>query len=355
MKKNSSSIATRVGGKALFLSAFLSASALMAASPLPVDLGTAGNFTLLAKTGISATGTTSIVGNIGVAPAAATYITGFGLSADASNQFSTSSLVNGRVYAADYSPPTPAIMTTAIGDMEAAYTDAAGRAPNATELYAGNLSGKTFAAGVYKWSSGVLIAGDMTLSGSADEVWIFQIAQTLDLSNGIHVNLIGGAQSKNIFWQVAGQTTLGTTSVMQGNVLDQVAIVMNTGAVLSGKALAQSAVTLDATYASSASTGYAGHNPPQKNQSFAFPSPARNGVVTFVYDMTESGKAVIRVWNEIGDLVVALEEQKLKGPQKTRLSVKDFAPGLYLFKVGMTYDSGQKENLPLEKFTVAKQ
>jgi len=214
----------------------------------PVPLGTAGNFAVLAKSGISTTGTTSIVGDIGISPAAATFITGFGLIMDASNQFSTSSLVTGKVYAADYTPPTPANMTTAVSDMQIAYTNAAGRTlPDATELGAGNIGGMTLAPGLYKWGTGVIIPTDVTLSGGANDVWIFQIAQTLDVSNGAHVNLSGGAQAKNIFWQVAGQATLGTTSVFNGNILCQTAIVLNTGATLNGRALAQTAVTLDAS------------------------------------------------------------------------------------------------------------
>jgi hypothetical protein len=215
-------------------------------STTAVNLGTAGNFVILTKSGISTTGTTSIVGNVGVSPAAATYVTGFGLVMDPSNQYSTSSLVNGKVYAADYVPPTPATMTIAISDMEAAYTDAAGRAPGVTELGAGNIGGMTLAPGVYKWSTGVTIPTDVTLSGSSNDVWIFEIAQNLDISSGQHVTLSGGAQAQNVYWVVAGQTTLGTGSVFNGNILDQTSIVEKTGAVLHGRALAQSAVTLDA-------------------------------------------------------------------------------------------------------------
>jgi hypothetical protein len=215
-------------------------------SATAVNLGTAGNFAILTKTGISTTGTTSIIGNIGVSPSAATYITGFGLIIDHSGQFSTSSLVNGNVYASDYAVPTPATMSTAVSDMQAAYTDGAGRAPDATEVGAGNIGGMTIAPGVYKWSTGVTIPTDVTLSGGPNDVWIFEIAQNLDVSSGQHVILSGGAQAKNVYWIVAGQTTLGTGSVFNGNILDQTAIVMNTGATLNGRALAQSAVTLDA-------------------------------------------------------------------------------------------------------------
>ena len=137
---------------------------------------------------------------------------------DSSNQFSTSSLVTGKVYAADYKAPTPANLTTAISDMQTAYTNAAGRTiPTATELGAGNIGGKTLDPGLYKWGTDVTIPTDVTLSGGANDVWIFQIAE---LNKPVQkVNLIGGAQAKNIFWQVAGKTTLGTTSVFNGNIL----------------------------------------------------------------------------------------------------------------------------------------
>jgi len=216
--------------------------------PALLDLGAAAGFVILAKTGISTTGATEVDGNIGVSPAAATYITGFGLIMDSSNMFSTSSLVTGMIYAPGYAVPTPADLTTAISNMETAYTDAAGRTlPTTTELGAGNIGGMTIAPGLYKWSTGVTIPTDVTLSGGANDVWIFQIAQTLTISNGVHINLSGGALAKNIFWQVAGQTTLGTTSVFSGNILCQTAIVLNTGSTLFGRALAQTAVTLDAS------------------------------------------------------------------------------------------------------------
>jgi len=215
--------------------------------PAAVNLRSAGNFVILSKAGISTTGTTSIVGNIGVSPIAATAITGFGLILDHSNTFSRSSLVTGKVYAADYAAPTPTMLTTAVSDMQTAYTDAAGRTlPNFTELGAGNIGGLTLRPGLYKWSSAVTIPTNVTLSGGENDVWIFQIAQTLGISSGKQVILSGDAKAKNIFWQVAGVTTLGTTSRFNGNILSQTAIVLQTGARLNGRALAQTAVTLDA-------------------------------------------------------------------------------------------------------------
>ena len=216
-----------------------------------VNLGSAGNYAVLTKTGISTTGTTTINGDIGVSPIAATSITGFGLKMDPSNRFSRSSLVNGGVYAANYAPPTPATMTTAISDMEAAYTSAAGQAPDGgTELYAGNLGGRTLSPGVYKWSSGVLIpsAAILTLDGKGNSgsVWVFQISGDLTMAPASRMALINGAQAGNVYWQVAGPSgvSLGSGAHAEGTILTQKAITMNSGASLNGRALAQTAVTL---------------------------------------------------------------------------------------------------------------
>ena len=216
--------------------------------PAAVNLGSAANFVALSKSGISTTGTTSIVGDIGVSPNAASSITGFGLIADSTNTFSTSPVVSGKVYAADYAAPTPAYMTTAIGDMQTAFTDAAGRSnPDFTELYAGDISGRTLVPGLYKWGTGVLVtSAGVTLSGGANDVWIFQIAQDLTVSNSAVVTLIGGAQARNVFWQVSGKSTLGTGAALKGNVLSQTLISLSTGASITGRVLAQTAVTLDA-------------------------------------------------------------------------------------------------------------
>jgi hypothetical protein len=107
------------------------------------------------------------------------------------------------------------------------------------------VSGKTLYRGVYKWGTGLLINTDVTLSGSATDVWIFQVAQDLTVGNGVNITLSGGALAKNIFWQVAGQVSIGTTASFKGIILAQTQIVLNTGATLNGRALAQTAVNLD--------------------------------------------------------------------------------------------------------------
>lgn len=227
-----------------------SSSSTTGSALAPVNLGSAVSFVILSKSGISTTGTTHITGNIGVSPIGSSAVTGFGLVLDSSGTFATSSLVTGRAYAADYTAPTPSTLTTAVSDMQTAYTDAAGRTnPTATELGAGDISGMTLTPGLYKWSTGLAINTGVTLNcqGNANAVFIFQIAQNLNVGNGAIVTLSGGCQAKNIFWQVAGQATLGTTSNSSGTILCQTAVVLNTGATLNGRALAQTAVTLDSS------------------------------------------------------------------------------------------------------------
>jgi hypothetical protein len=213
--------------------------------PSPVNLGGAGNFVILAKSAISTVPASAITGNLGLSPAAASFITGFTLVADATNQFSTSTQVTGQVFAADYAVPTPSNLTTAVLDMQAAYTDAAGRAPDYTELGAGNIGGLNLGPATYKWGTGVLIPSNVTLTGGPNDVWIFQIAQDLTVSSGVQIVLAGGALPKNIFWQPFGATDFGTTSHFEGVVLSQTSITVHTGASVNGRLLAQTAVTLD--------------------------------------------------------------------------------------------------------------
>jgi hypothetical protein len=91
------------------------------------------------------------------------------------------------------------------------------------------------------------VTKNVTLAGGPNAVWIFQIAGNLTLGSGVKVVLSGGAQAKNIFWQVAGGAgvEIGTTAHMEGTILAKTAIHLRTGASLNGRALAQTAVTLD--------------------------------------------------------------------------------------------------------------
>lgn len=212
----------------------------------PGDMGSTGSYAILAKTGISNNTGSAIVGSIAVSPAAATYITGFSLVADATNVFATSSSVSQKVYAANYAAPTPSNLTTAVGSMETAYNNAAGRnPPDYNELATGNIGSLTLAPGLYKWSSSVTIPTSVTLSGSATDVWIFQIAGNLSMDAGMSVFLTGGALAKNVYWQVAGSVTLQTSSNFEGIILCKTAVTLQSLASLNGRIFSQTAVTLD--------------------------------------------------------------------------------------------------------------
>ncbi len=232
-----------------------------AAGPLPVNLLSVDNFAILSKAGITNTGshTTAITGNIGSSP----------ITAAAMNTVFCSE-ITGTIYGVDAAyvgsgsqtcfagnPPlaNKTLVDNAAADMLTAYTDAEGRTlPTATELGAGNIGGMTLAPGLYKWSTGVTIPSNLTLSGSTSDVWIFQIAGDLSIASGgsvpagVKVVLTGGAQAANVFWQVGGPTgaTLGTYSTFNGNILSAKQVIIQTGAVLNGRALAQTQVTLDA-------------------------------------------------------------------------------------------------------------
>jgi hypothetical protein len=213
----------------------------------PVNLGSAADFVILSKSGISTVPISVITGNIGVSPIEAAAITGFSLTADATNEFSTSAQITGKVYASNYASPTPSNLTTAISDLETAYTDAAGRAADYTELYSGDISGKTLTAGVYKWGTGVLINTDVTLHGDANDVWIFQIAEGITQAEGMNIILTGGAQAKNIFWQAAETVSIGANAHFEGIIISQTNISLGNGASINGRLLAQTAVTLNAS------------------------------------------------------------------------------------------------------------
>jgi Ice-binding-like len=231
---------TSISLMAALLALLSSASPGMAAL-VPVDLGLAGGFVILSKSGITDVPASAIVGNIGTSPITGAAITGIGCGE-----------VAGQIFTVDAAGPAcrvtyPVLLTAAISDMERAYTDAAGRVlPDVTELGAGNIDGMTLIPGLYKWGTPVLIPTSVTLDAQGDPnaVFIFQIAQGLTVGNGAIVTLSGGAQAKNIFWQVAGVTTIGTTAEFKGVVLCKTLIAMKTGATLIGRALAQAAVTL---------------------------------------------------------------------------------------------------------------
>ncbi|MGD0330923.1 MAG: ice-binding family protein [Nitrososphaeria archaeon] len=218
-----------------------------------VNLGTAGNYVILAETTITndyPTYTSSITGNLGISTGKAAAITGFALVLDSSGKFSTSSQVIGKVYASDYASPTPTNLSTAVGAMGSAYTTANGLTPVTFSNFgtpAGTIPAGTLTPGIYKWTSpspNVVITGNIVLSGGPSAVWIFQIPGTFDVDTDVTVTMGGGATYNNVFWVVGGQTTIHAGVTFNGIILDGTSIAMQDGATLNGRLLAQAAVTL---------------------------------------------------------------------------------------------------------------
>jgi hypothetical protein len=226
----------------------------------PVDLGTAGDFVILAKAGISTVPASIITGDIGVSPIAGTAMTGFSLIADSSGTFSTSAQVYGQCFASNYISPTPSKMTTAVSDMETAYTDAGARptttvtvdSPAYGNLEGGLIGGQTLTTGVYTFETDISITSnvifDATGSASPDtDRFILQTTGNVIIANGASVTLAGGALASNIVWQVAGFVELGANTHMEGILLVKTQANFQAGSSLNGRVLSQTAVTLIST------------------------------------------------------------------------------------------------------------
>jgi hypothetical protein len=230
---------------ATILSALLAAPGIASAGDssriqAPVKLGSAGTFALLSKTGITNVYASVINGDIGASP-----ITGAAIG------LTCGEIAAGILYTVDAAGPLPCsvtaatLLTAAVSDMEAAYTDAAGRVnPDFTELGSGEIGGKTLGPGLYKWGTDVKISTDVTLAGSPNDVWIFQVAGGIQQASATRVTLKGGALAKNVFWQSAGAVSIGTTAHFEGVMLAKTMVAVKTGASVNGRLLAQTAVTL---------------------------------------------------------------------------------------------------------------
>ena len=205
--------------------------AALASGPASVNLGSAGNFAVLASSTVTnvVSAGTIVTGDLGLSPGSA--VTGF-----------PPGVLNGTQHVADN------ISAWAQDNLTVAYNDAAGRSTGAITV-AGNIGGQTLTPGLYKSTSSLAISsGDLTLDAQGDihAVWIFQIASTLTTTSGRQVILAGGAQAKNVFWQVGTSATLGTTTIFKGTIMANESISLLTGATLEGRALARTgAVTLD--------------------------------------------------------------------------------------------------------------
>lgn len=233
-----------------------------------VDLLSAANYVILDEATVTftpiatVTTTPTITGNIGVSPAAASFLTGFSLALDSTSCFSTSTRVTGKLYAADYSSvngcatattDTATILTAAIGDKNTAYTAALGKPLSGGGLVTacpgtGAFDGTVvapLAPGVYNCGVGVTIPTDFTLNGNATDVWVFQITGTLAQAGATNVLLAGGALPQNVFWIVSNGVSIGAGAHMEGVVMSATDISLLAGASVKGRLFGRTGVLMD--------------------------------------------------------------------------------------------------------------
>lgn len=305
-----------------------------------VNLGSTDNFVVLAGSLISNVPASSVTGDIGLSPAAGSGITGFGALE-----------ITGKMYTVDATGPAGAtisavLLTAAKGDLTIAYNDAAGRVPVPTGTFlnpgTGNIGGLTLVPGLYKFTSTAAITGsDVTLSGTATDVWIFQIAAALNVGTGIKVILAGGAKAGNIFWQVGTSATLGTTSVFKGTILAAQSISLGTGASLEGRALASNAaVTLASNVITkpAATTSVAEELAPKEfSLSQNFPNPFNPSTV-ISYQIPATNHVSLKVYDAIGNEVATLvNSNQTAGNYSVSLNSNNgktsLASGVYFYRL----------------------
>jgi hypothetical protein len=211
-----------------------------------VNLRSTAQFAVLSQSGITTAGQAYIInGNVGTSPAAGSYEIDL-----------VQTNVNGTIYEASAGGPAgavvnPTLLTTAVGDFTTAYNDAAGRTPIPTGPFlnpgaGAGIGGLNLVPGLYKITSSLLVIGsDLTLTGGSNDVWIFQVGADLQMANGVHIILAGGAQAGNVFWQVGSGATIGTSAQFHGTIMAHTAVTMNTTSTMVGRALAGTAVTVD--------------------------------------------------------------------------------------------------------------
>jgi hypothetical protein len=250
-------------------------------------------------------------------------------------------MVTGKVYAADYTSPTPSNLTTAVANMHTAYTNANGVAVDFTNLHAGNISGQTLVPGVYNYNTTLLInSPGVTLDANHDSnaVWIFQVTNDITMTSDISVILANGAQAQNIFWALAGQMTIGTNSHFEGIVLSQTAIHFQTGASFNGRALAQSAITLESNTINQpseipTSTVGAGNVAEDYSIGASYPNPF-NPACIVPLNLAVSANVNVVLYDINGRLIRELHNGSLAaGSHDLKIDGANLATGIYLVKI----------------------
>ncbi|NQV49008.1 MAG: DUF3494 domain-containing protein [Candidatus Marinimicrobia bacterium] len=305
----------------------------------PVNLGSTADFAILAGAEISNVPTSAVTGDVGLSPAAGSYISGFGLTE-----------VSGTIYTADATGPagsvtSAAMLTAAKGDLTIAYNDAKGREPIPEGAFldtmAGEIGGLTLGPGLYKFTGTLSITGSyLTLEGSSTDVWIFQIAENLVVADAIHVILAGGALPANIFWQVGTSATLGSTSVFKGTILADQSISLSTGATLDGRALARiAAVTIETSTITAPGFVYVAVDddneivPGAYTLSQNFPNPF-NPSTMISYKLPSSSHVTLTIMDVLGqELAVLVNDTQSAGSHQIEWDAGNFASGIYFYRL----------------------
>ncbi|NQV49011.1 MAG: DUF3494 domain-containing protein [Candidatus Marinimicrobia bacterium] len=333
-KRSIRSLSLRIVGA---IAVILPLSVALAQPIAPVNLLSMGDFAILAGSLVSNIPTSAVTGNIGLSPATGGNITGFGPNA-----------VTGTIYTTDASGPAGSVaaasmLTTAQGDLTIAYNEASSRTPVPAGTFlnpgAGNIGGLTLIAGLYKFTAGLSIIGsDVTLTGSETDVWIFQIASSLNVGNGMHVILAGGAQAANIFWQVDASATLGTTCVFKGTILADQAISVGTGSSVEGRLLASiAAVTIASstiTVPELVITSVADEILPNDfNLSQNFPNPF-NPSTTISYQVPVSSHVTLTITDMLGrEVSVLVNDMQTAGSHQIVWDAQSFPSGTYIYRL----------------------
>lgn len=303
----------------------------------PVDLGSTSRFAILAGSQISNIPTSAVTGDIGLSPAAGSYITGFGLNE-----------VTGIIYTVDAtgpagSVPSASMLSVAQGDLTIAYNDAAARTPVPTGEFlnagSGNLGGQFLAPGLYKFTgTAEITAGNLTFDAQNDSnaVFIMMVTSELNTASATQVILINGAKAENIFWQVGTSAVLGSYSIFKGTIMADQSISLMTNATIEGRLLARiAAVTLDActvTLPASPSGIETGERTPNGFELLQnYPNPF-NPTTTIKFSMMSKGIAELNVYNHTGELVSSLVNDNMDaGYHTVNFDASNLSAGVYYY------------------------
>ncbi|MEV1169998.1 DUF4082 domain-containing protein [Nonomuraea sp. NPDC049784] len=298
----------------------------------PVDLGDAESFAVLAGTSVTNSGQTAVTGDLGVSPG--TSVSGF-----------PPGTVSGGIHVND----STAIAAKA--DAVSAYNDLAGRPVDNTVAPA--LGGTTKTPGVYASTGGSFnISGTLTLDAQADPdaVFVFR-ASALTTTNVSNINLVGGAQEKNVFWQITGAVTLGTFSTFRGTALASAAATVNSGAAVSGRVFSLNAsVTTQGTGGIPATRISLPDRPPTTTALTSSLNPSTpDDSVTFSATVDGGSEPV----TPEGDVVfkdgsTVIGQDHFDGETPARVTVSDFTAGQHyitaVFLGGITFNGEEAIN-----------